>query len=162
MLRILPSLLLLLIVAAPLAAQYPANANALRWEGRTSQAGPFCWGFQLTPERVGVLPGETGVLRLRGEFRRPFVIAISPSLGRARTFPGYDNALVLADPITPLWSGLLLNTSPILACPNATFEQSLVVPPSLTPGTTFVLQGVVQDPLSGGGAFTQALLVTVL
>lgn len=162
-LRVLASLALLALSPLPLAAQYPANANALRWEGNTSQGGPFCWGFNCRPDPVSVLPGEPGLLRVRGELGQPFLVALSMSSSGCRSFSGFDNGLILDLPFEVFWSGNLTVGSPILACPSGAAELGLVVPTSLAPRTRFYIQGVVG--VAGGAspwAFTQGLAVTVL
>lgn len=153
--------LLLTLLSSLACAQYPLGANALRWEGTTSSAGPFCWGFSCTPERAAIAPGERGSFLVRGEFRQPYVLALSAGLGRCRSIPGALNQLVLADPFVVFAAGSLDRTSPILACPPGTARVPIQVPASLPRGTTFFVQGAVGLPRSTGTRAAVSLTQTI-
>ncbi len=153
------------LLSVTVSAQYPISANGLRWEGVTSSAGPFCWGFNCTPEPVTVVPGESGILRIRAELNQPYVIAISTGASQCRTVPGAYNSLVLDEPFTILYTGAFVVGSPILACPQGVDDLSVIIPPSFTTGTTFSIQGATGTPGGVGMptfSFTQALSFRVL
>lgn len=138
--------LLLLALATPLVAQYPADATALRWVGMTSSAGPFCWGFACDLETAEVLPGETGTLIVRGEWNQVYAIAISLSASRCLTLPDIAHGLVLNDPLFIVRIGVCGDSSPILACPSGTDSFQLTLPSVLPAGFSFSVQAIVTVP----------------
>ena len=153
-----------LLFVSSVSAQYGIGAVGLHWNGSTSQGGTFCWGFSCTPDPVTVLPGETVVLTVRGEWNQPYVLAFSLGPDRCLAVPGLLNSLVLGDPINLLFSGSLSQPSPILACPPGYDTLSITFPLSTPPGLAFTLQALagsfgLQGPQF---AFTTALSVTVL
>jgi hypothetical protein len=165
MLRFSTSLAALVLLAGSLAAQYPADATGFFWEGQTtSQGGVFCWGFSCTPEPITVAAGETGTLSIRKELNDFYAIGITPTGTSCIPLPGIAHALVLDPPITILWTGALTVPSGVLACPSGLDPRTVVVPPGLAPGTSFVLQGLVATIGFAGPefAFTTALRFTVL
>jgi len=159
------SVILVLALTASAAAQYPASANALRWTGTTSTAGPFCWGFSCTPVPATVVPGETGTLMVRAELNQVYALAVSAGANRCLAIPGIYNQLVLDDPIHVWRTGVCGQASGILACPSGTDTVTITFPPSTPPGITFSIQGLVSVP-SGPAvpafSFTQPITFTTL
>lgn len=135
--------LLSLLLAVPLAAQYPADATALRWEGVTSSAGPFCWGFSCDLETAEVVPGESGTLMVRGEWNQIYALALSLSASRCIPLPNVANGLVLDDPVHIVITGVCGNPSPILACPSGTDTFRISIPRALPAGFSFSVQAIV-------------------
>jgi hypothetical protein len=156
--------LLFLILAAPIAAQYPADASALRWEGQTSSAGPFCWGFDCETETAAVVPGETGKLMVRGEWNQLYALAISLSSDRCLQLPNAAHGLVLSDPLFIFGAGVCADPSPILSCPNGTDTIAVAIPRALPAGFSFSVQAIVSVP-SGPAeqrySFTQGIRFVV-
>ena len=153
--RLLPMLML----AAPALAQYPIGANALRWIGATSTAGPFCWGFSCTPVQATVTAGESGTLFVRADWHDAFVIGLSLTATRCLTIPGLGNQLVLDDPFTIWQVGVCSNASPILACPSGYENLAVTIPPFFPTGLQFCMQGATG---AGSYSFTQAISFRVL
>ncbi len=157
---VLPCLLLCSI----LPAQYPADASALRWEGSTSTAGPFCWGFACEPEIAEVLPGEKGTLLIRGEWQQLYALAISLDSSRCLKLPNAAHGLILNDPLFIFGAGVCANPSPILACPNGTDTIKVSIPSALPAGFSFSVQAIVSIP-SGPAeqrySFTQGIRFVV-
>lgn len=146
-------------------AQYPAGANALRWDGTTSAAGPFCWGFSCTPLVATVTAGESGTLMVRAEFGQPYLLAVSRGASRCLTLSGIYNSLVLDDPIFLLTSGSCSLGSPILSCPGGQDFLPLTFPVGLPSGFSVAIQGLTGVPSGLGfpsASFTQTLIFQVL
>lgn len=137
---------LFLALAAPLAAQYPADATALRWDGVTSTAGPFCWGFSCDPEVAEVVPGESGTLLVRGEWNQIYAIGVSLGANRCLELPNIAHGLVLDDPLLIVRIGVCDDPSPILSCPNGTDSIEVTIPAFLPPGFSFSVQAIVTVP----------------
>ena len=138
--------LLILLLATPLAAQFPVDATALRWVGATSSAGPFCWGFACDLETAEVVPGETGILTVRGEWNQIYAIAISLSANRCLALPNISHGLVLDDPLHIVRMGICGDLSPILACPSGTDSFQITFPRILPAGFGFSVQAIVSVP----------------
>ncbi len=138
--------LLFLTLAAPLVAQYPADATALRWDGVTSTAGPFCWGFSCDPEVAELVPGESGTLTVRGEMNQIYAIAISLGANRCLELPNIAHGLVLDDPLYIVRIGVCGDPSPILACPSGTDSIEVTIPAVFPPGFSFSIQAIVSLP----------------
>ena len=156
--------LLILALTAPLCAQYPIDANALRWEGTTSSAGPFCWGFSCEPARAEVVPGESGTLIVRGEWNQVYALGISLGSDRCLELPGISHALVLDDPILIVRIGICDDPSPILACPNGLDHIGVTIPGFMPPGFSFSVQAIVGVPgwpVVRGWALTQGIRFVV-
>lgn len=150
--------LLPLLLSAPALAQYPMGANALRWLGATSTAGPFCWGFACAPVPATVNPGESGTVFVRSEFGDAYVLALSLTATSCIAVPGLLNQLALDGPA--VWQlGVCSTPSPILACPGGYFDLNTTIPAFLPPGFRFALQGITGAP--SRYAFTQAIEFTV-
>lgn len=152
-------------LAGTLCAQYPASANALRWTGTTSTAGPFCWGFSCRPEQATVVPGETGTLMVRGEFNQIYALGVAPGASRCMSFPSIYNSLVLDDPIVFVRFGVCSEPSPILACPSGWDRFDVRVPPGLPRGASVALQALVSVPSVPGTprfSFSQTIVLTVM
>ncbi|MEM7199660.1 MAG: hypothetical protein AAF628_05300 [Planctomycetota bacterium] len=162
--RTISLFLALTLGAAEVQAQYPASANSLRWEGTTSNAGPFCWGFSCRPERADVRTGESGTLRIRVDGPLPYAIAASLSATSCLPIRPFYNNLVLDAPITILQAGVCSGPSPILACPSCEETFTLTVPRGLPAGTRFSLQGITGVfPVPGSpiGSWTQTITFNV-
>ena len=159
-------LLLTLTLTTALSAQYPISANALHWQGATSTAGPFCWGFTCTPAAATILPGEPGTLTIRAEFNQPYLLGLSPTATSCISAPAISyNSLTLDPPITIWWTGTCSIPSPILACPSGYDQLPITIPPILPPGSSFSMQGITGAPAIPGSpawSFTQAITFTVL
>lgn len=151
-----------LLLAAAAAAQYPMGANALRWLGTSSTAGPFCWGFSCTPVQATVTPGETGTLFVRSEWNDDYVIGIALGASRCLAIPGLLNQLALDDPFFVWQVGVCGTGSPILACPSGYDNLAVTIPPFFPPGLSFAMQGVTGAAGPGPLSFTQPIRFTVL
>ena len=156
-------LAILVLTAAVATAQYPAGANVLRWDGVTSSAGPFCWGFSCVPELATVVPGESGTLLIRAEVGQPYILAVATGANRCLALPGFHNALVLDDPIFVLNTGICGFGSPVLSCPGGQATLPITFPLGLPSGYTLAVQALTGVPGgSAAGSFTQGLVFLVL
>ncbi len=153
------TLISMLLLASGALAQYPPGANALRWIGTTSTAGPFCWGFSCTPVQADVAPAETGTLFVRADQNDAYAIGLSLTATRCLSVPGFLNQLVLDDPFAVWQVGVCTNVSPILACPSGYENVAVTIPPFLPLGLSFGVQAVTGA--SSPYSFTQPIVFTV-
>lgn len=157
------SLLLLTTILLP--AQFPIGANALRWNGTTSTAGPLCWGFSCIPDTATLVAGENGSLLIRGNYLDPYVLGTSLSATQCTSVPFINNQLVLDNPITIFWTGILNTLSPALVCPSGSDTLAISIPINWPSNLTFTIQGLTGTPFPPGPAeasFTQPITFVVL
>jgi hypothetical protein len=152
----------LLLAAAPATAQILLDRFGYLVTGQNGTAGEFCWVFDCAPRPLAVAAGETLTLRVNAPHLTFF--AIGGALGPAPCLPipGIANALLL-DPasLVILASGVVGQSSPILACWGGVEQVPLVLPPGLPPGFSFHSQAIADLTPSLGLAFSVAVHATV-
>lgn len=160
------TIFLLLVLASFLPAQWPAGANALSWDGATSQVGPICWGFNCLPEQATIRAGERGTFFLRGDLNQWYVLALSPQASPCATLPGAFNGFGLGNQVFVLTSGLLSTNSPVRPCQSGLARIPATLPTTVTPGTSFAVQALVgvfpQPGQTETASFSQTIVFTVI
>ncbi|MFY9342772.1 MAG: hypothetical protein WAT39_09800 [Planctomycetota bacterium] len=141
------------VATSCLAAQ--SVGPGLTWTGTSGPStGSFFPSCQNLP--VAAMPGDTVTLRVWGDPGSLFVVGVAASASQCLPIPGIGNALVLDLPASPVWSGILTQLTPCLACPPGYEALTLLLPPTLPTGTGASLQAVG----FGNGLLTLSVAIT--
>jgi hypothetical protein len=157
------ALLLVLAFAGSAAAQVRPGVFGYLVSSSLGQAGEFCHLFDCTPRALTVPDGDTLTFRVNTELRSPFAILIAPTASQCLRIPGIENALVLDPSLAFLFTGVVSQPSPVLACWSG-FDTVSARPPRGLSGVSFATQAVAFVPTlssRSAPAFSVAVVTTI-
>jgi len=131
-------------------------------------SGSHCDPVTCTPASASARIGDTVNLVLRGAFRQPHWMLVSPMPAQCITLPGFGGSLIVAATadILPLDLITGMPGGDPLGCSSLAATHPVMLPPTLPVGVQVLLQGIVPLTPSSGAepvwTFSNAVVLTVV